>query len=151
MMMVYFYRQKFVSQKKGMIWSWSVVLWTLKLLEKVWTRCRIRKSVCNCQKNDKKQEKKYVRQICFVLTLQEFNRYYYRLPEMESFSLIYSHMIVSYSGYPESSVSNQSSVMETSNTKKKNHQRKFAVPLRTLLGKNYSKKFKQIIAHFVRF
>ena len=51
-------------------------------------------------------------------------------------------MIVSYSGYPESSVTNQSSVMETSNTKKKNHQRKFAVPLRTLLGKNYSKKIQ---------
>ena len=35
----------------------------------------------------KKQGKKYVRQIWFNLTLEEFNKYYYTLSETESFSL----------------------------------------------------------------
>ena len=64
----------------------------------------------------KKQGKKYVRQICFNLTLEEFNKYYYTLSETESFSLTCSCMVVNYSGYPESSVSNQFYVKETSNT-----------------------------------
>lgn len=59
--------------------------------------------------------------------MQEFNKYYYWLSEIECFLLPYSRMIVSYSGYPERSVSNQLSVMETSNTNKKNYQHKFAV------------------------
>ena len=99
----------------------------------------------------KKQGKKYVEEICFISTLQEFNKYYYRLSKMESFLLTYSRMVISYSGYSESSVSNQWSVKETTNTNKKNHQHKFVVPLGTLLEKNCSKKFKQIIAHLVRF
>ena len=57
-------------------------------------------------------------QICFIFTLQEFNKYYYRLSEMESFSLTYSRMVVSSSAYRESSGSNQLSVMETSNINK---------------------------------
>ena len=61
----------------------------------------------------KKQEKKYVTQICFNLTLEKFNKYYYTLSEMESFSLTYSCMVVSYSGHPESSVSDQFYVKET--------------------------------------
>ena len=51
----------------------------------------------------KKQGKKYVRQICFILILQKFNKCYYRLSEMESFSLTCSRMVVSYSSYPERS------------------------------------------------
>ena len=38
----------------------------------------------------KKPGKRYVRQICFNSALKEFNKYYYRLSEMESFSLTYS-------------------------------------------------------------
>ena len=60
-------------------------------------------------------------------------------------------MVVSYSGYPERSVSNQLSVMETSNENLKNDQAKFAAPLNTLLEKNCSKQFQQIIAHLIRF
>ena len=56
----------------------------------------------------KKQGKKYVREICFFLSLQAFNKYDFRLSRMESFSLTYSRMVVRYSGHPESSVSNQS-------------------------------------------
>ena len=67
----------------------------------------------------KKQGKKYVRQIFFILTLEEFNRYYYRLSEMESVSLTYSCIVVSYSGYPGSSVSNQFSIKETPNNNKR--------------------------------
>ena len=67
----------------------------------------------------KNQGKKYVRQICFILILQEFNKYYFRLTEMENFPLTYSRMVVSYSGHPESSVSNHLLLKETSNTNKK--------------------------------
>ena len=48
-------------------------------------------------------------------------------------------------------MSNKLSVIKTSNTNKKNHQHKFAVPLCALLEKNCNKKFKQIIANLVRF
>ena len=65
----------------------------------------------------KKQGKK--RQICFILTLQEFNKYYYRLSGVENFSLTCSCMVVSYPEYPKSSVSKQLSNKETSNTNKK--------------------------------
>ena len=44
---------------------------------------------------------------------------------MESFSLAYSYIVASYSSYPGCSVSNQLSVKKTSNTNKKNNQRKF--------------------------
>ena len=67
----------------------------------------------------KRQGKKYVRQVCFILILQKFSKYYYRLTEMESFPLTYSYMVTSYSDYPERSVSNQLSVKETSNTNKR--------------------------------
>lgn len=46
----------------------------------------------------KKQRKNYVRQIYFILTLQKSKKYYYKLPEIETFSLTYSHKVVSYSG-----------------------------------------------------
>ena len=88
----------------------------------------------------------YVKQIFFILTLQEFNKYYCRLSEMESFSLTYSRVVVSYYGFHESPVSNQLFFKETTNTNKKNNQHSFAVPLSTLLEKNCSKKFRQIIA-----
>ena len=70
---------------------------------------------------------------------------------MESFSLTYSRMVVSYSSYPESSVSNELSIQETSNTNKNNCQHKFGEPSSTLLGKSCSKKFKEMIALLIRF
>ena len=79
----------------------------------------------------KKQGKKYSSQICFISILEKFNKYYYRLTEMESFSLTYSRIVASYSNYPDCSVSNQLPVKKTSNTNKKNLHRKF--PLRTRL------------------
>ena len=79
----------------------------------------------------KKQGKKYSRQICFISVLEKFNKYYYRLAEMESFLLTYSRIVASYSSYPECSISNQLPVKKTSNTNKNNHQRKF--PFRTRL------------------
>ena len=88
-------------------------------------------------------------QFSFVLKLQKFNKYYYRLLNKKLF--INSCMVVSYSGYPERSVSNQLSVRETSNENLKNDQAKFAAPLNTLLEKNCSKQFQQIIAHLIRF
>ena len=90
----------------------------------VQTRYIIRTPVSNFRKTSenietKRQGKKYVRQTCFVLILQKFNKYYYRLTEMESFPLKYSRMVASYSNYAERSVSNQLSVKETSNTNKR--------------------------------
>ena len=99
----------------------------------------------------KNQGKKYVTQICFILILQEFNKYYYRLTEMEHFPLTYSRMVVSSSGHSESSMSNQLLLKETSNTNKKNNQHKFAVQLRNLLEKNCSRKLKRLIVHLVKF
>ena len=90
----------------------------------VQTRCRIRTPVGNFRKRSenietKRQGKKHERQTCFILILQKFNKYYYRLTEMESFPLTYSRMVASYSNYRERSVSNQLSVKETSNTNKR--------------------------------
>ena len=79
----------------------------------------------------KKQGKKYSRQICFISILGKFNKYYFRLTEMESFSLTYSRIVASYYNYPECSVSNQLPVKKISNTNKKNHQHKF--PFKTRL------------------
>ena len=68
----------------------------------------------------KKQGKKYSSQICFISILEKFNKYYYRLTEMESFSLtLYVKLVVSYSNDPDCSVSNQLPVKKTSNTNKK--------------------------------
>ena len=74
--------------------------------------------------------------------MQEFDKYYCKLTEMENFSLTCSRMVASYSGYPESSVSNQLFLKKTTNTNEKNDQRKLAVPSRTLLEKNCSKKIQ---------
>ena len=90
----------------------------------------------------KKQGKKYVRQICFILTLEEFNKCYYRLSEMEGFSLTYSCMIVSYSGYPEGSVSNQFSAMETSNTNKRKLLAKSSRPIEHSFRKELQQKIQ---------
>ena len=65
----------------------------------------------------KKQGKKYSSQIYFISILEKLNKYYYRLTEMESFSLKCSCIVASYSNYPECSVSNQ--VQKISNTNKK--------------------------------
>ena len=67
----------------------------------------------------KKQGKKYSMQICFISILEKFNKYYYRLTEMESFSLPYTRIVASDSNYPECSVINQLPVKKTSNTNKK--------------------------------
>ena len=79
----------------------------------------------------KKQGEKYSIQICFISILQKFNKYYYRLTEMESFSLTYSRIVASYSNYPERSISNQLPVKKISNTNKKSLHRK--LPFRTRL------------------
>ena len=67
----------------------------------------------------KKQGKKYSSQIYFVSILEKFNKHYYRLTEMESFSLTCSCIVASYSNYPECSVSNQLPIKKISNTNKK--------------------------------
>ena len=66
-----------------------------------------------------KQGKKYSSQICFISILEKFNKYYYRLTEMESFSLTYSRIGASYSNYLDCSVSSPLPVKKTSNTNKK--------------------------------
>ena len=78
-------------------------------------------------------------QICFIFTLQEFNNYYYKLSEMESFSLTYSRMVLSFSAYLESSVSNQLSIMETSNINKN----KSSAQIRRPIEQSFRKELQQ--------
>ena len=149
--MVYFYRQKMILKKKGASGIRNTGIagkWCKRGAELEHLFAIVRKRYEDIEK--KKQGKKYSSQICFISILEKFNKYYYRLTEMESFSLtLYVKLVVSYSNYPDCSVSNQLPIKKKSNTNKKNLHRKF--PLRTRLQKNCSKIFKQIIAHIIIF
>ena len=142
-MMIYFYRQVHVIKEGnnvigGIVNSRIAGRWCKRDAELEHLFALVRKRSEHIE--TKKQGKKYVRQICFILTLQEFKKYYYRLSEMESFSVTYSHMVVSYSGYLESSVSNQFSVKETSNTNKKKSQ--IRRPIEHSFRKDLQQKFQ---------